>query len=147
MEEQVQSILPHERLMVLSSGLSVPLVDDTRQFTSSVRFCKACEIPPKTEMAVLVTTDWEGLSLLKPLYVNERLLYASKWCLVLTRSWLLLSSPHHKLRWYFYLYAARYYCWYWFSVLLLNDDVDEKRDRQKEKPMDEVPVVLPPGPM
>jgi hypothetical protein len=37
MEEHVKSLLPRERLTVLSSGVSVPLVDDTRRSTSSVK--------------------------------------------------------------------------------------------------------------
>jgi hypothetical protein len=67
MEEHVQSLLPRERLMVLSSGVSVPLVDDTRRSTSAVKFAKAYIFPQRTEMAVLVRADQHGLSLLKPL--------------------------------------------------------------------------------
>jgi hypothetical protein len=80
MEEHVKSPLPHERLMVLSSGVSVSLVDDTCRSTSTttsaVKLAKAYVIPPKTEMNVLVKADREGLSLLKPLCVKGRLLYA-----------------------------------------------------------------------
>jgi hypothetical protein len=36
MVEHVKSLLPRERLMVLSSGVSVPLVDGTRRSTSAV---------------------------------------------------------------------------------------------------------------
>jgi hypothetical protein len=66
----VQSLLPRERLMVLFSGVSVPLVDDTRRSTSAIKSAKAYVIPPKTDMAVLVKADREGLSLLKPRYVK-----------------------------------------------------------------------------
>jgi hypothetical protein len=62
--------------MFLSSGVSVPLVNVTRRSTSAVKLAKAYDIPPKTEMAVLVKADREGLSLLKPLHVKGRLLYA-----------------------------------------------------------------------
>jgi hypothetical protein len=41
MEEHVQSLLPRERLMVLSSGVSVPLMNDTRRYTSAVKLPKA----------------------------------------------------------------------------------------------------------
>jgi hypothetical protein len=51
-------------------------VDDTRRSTSAVKLAKAYVIPPKTEMAVLVKADREGLSFLKPFYVKGRLLYA-----------------------------------------------------------------------
>jgi hypothetical protein len=47
MEEHVQSLQPRERHMVLSSGVSVPLVDDTRRSTSTVKLAKARVIPPK----------------------------------------------------------------------------------------------------
>jgi hypothetical protein len=57
MEEHVQSLLPLERLMVLSSGMSVPLVDDTLRSISAVNLAKAYVIPPKTEKAVLVKAD------------------------------------------------------------------------------------------
>jgi hypothetical protein len=76
MEEHVQSLLPRERPMVLSSGVSVSLVDDTRRSTSAVTLAKAYLTPLKTEMAVIVKADREGLSLLKPLYVKGRLLFA-----------------------------------------------------------------------
>jgi hypothetical protein len=76
MEEHVKSLLPSEILMVLSSGVSVPLVNDTRRSTSAVKLAKAYVIPPETEMAVLVKADWEGLSLLKPLYIKGQRLYA-----------------------------------------------------------------------
>jgi hypothetical protein len=49
-------------------------VDDTRRSTSAVKLAKAYVIPPKTEMAVLVKADREGLSLLKPHYVKGLLL-------------------------------------------------------------------------
>jgi hypothetical protein len=48
MEVHVKSLLPRERLMVLSCGVSVPLVDDTRRSTSAVKLAKAYVIPPKT---------------------------------------------------------------------------------------------------
>jgi hypothetical protein len=76
MQEHVKSLLHRERHMVLSSGESVPLVDDTRRSTSAVKLAKAYVFPPKTEMNVLVKADREGLSLLKPLYVKGRLSYA-----------------------------------------------------------------------
>jgi hypothetical protein len=69
MEEHVQSLLPRERPMVLSSGVSVSLVDHTRRSASAVTLAKAYLTPLKTEMAVIVKADREGLSLLKPLYV------------------------------------------------------------------------------
>jgi hypothetical protein len=75
MEEHVQSLLPRERLVVLSSGLLVPPVDGTRCSNSVVKLTKAHVIPPETEMAVIAKEDREGLSLLKPLYVKGRLLY------------------------------------------------------------------------
>jgi hypothetical protein len=65
MEEHVQSLLQLEVLMVLSSGVLVPLADDTRRSPSAVKLAKAYVIPSKTEMAVLVRADQEGLSLLK----------------------------------------------------------------------------------
>jgi hypothetical protein len=64
MEEHVQSLLPPKRLMVLSSGVSVPLVGDTRRSTSAVKLAKAYVISPKTEIAVLFKADREGLSLM-----------------------------------------------------------------------------------
>jgi hypothetical protein len=76
MEEHAQSLLPRERLMALSSGVPVPLVDDTRRSTSAVNLAKAYVIPPKTGMDVLVKADREGLSLLKSLYVKGRQFYA-----------------------------------------------------------------------
>jgi hypothetical protein len=76
MKEHVKSLLPRERLMVLISGVSVSLVDDTRRSTSAVKLAQAYVIPPKTEVAVLVKADREVLSLLKSLYVKGRLLYA-----------------------------------------------------------------------
>jgi hypothetical protein len=57
MEEHVKSHLPRERLMVLSSGMSVLLVDYTRHSTSAVKLAKVYVIPPKTEMDVLVKAD------------------------------------------------------------------------------------------
>jgi hypothetical protein len=65
---------PSDRLIFTLS--QVPLVDDTRRSTSPVKLAKAYVIPPKTEMAVLVKADREGLSLLKPLYVKGQLFYA-----------------------------------------------------------------------
>jgi hypothetical protein len=74
--ERVKSLLPRGRLMVLSIGVSVPLVDDTRRSTYAVKLAKVYVIPLKTERAVLVKADREGLFLLKPLYFKGRLLYA-----------------------------------------------------------------------
>jgi hypothetical protein len=45
-------------------------------FYLRVKLAKAYSIPPKREMAVLAKADREDLSLLKPLYVMGRLLYA-----------------------------------------------------------------------
>jgi hypothetical protein len=85
MEEHVKYLLPREILMILSSGVSVPLVDGTRRSTSAVKLAKAYVIPPKTEMAVRVKADREGLSLLKPL-CHGKTVVCVQWCLVLTRS-------------------------------------------------------------
>jgi hypothetical protein len=52
MEGHAQSLLPRERLMILSTGVSVSLVDDTRRSTSAVKLANAYIIHPKTEMAV-----------------------------------------------------------------------------------------------
>jgi hypothetical protein len=54
MEENVQSLLPRERLMVLSNGVSVPLVDDTRRSTSAVKLARAYFFPSETDMAVVL---------------------------------------------------------------------------------------------
>jgi hypothetical protein len=145
MEEHVQSLLPRERLMVLSSGVSVPLVDDTRCYTSAVKLDKAYVIHPKTEMAVLVKADPESLSLLKPLYVNGRLLYA--WngvsCLPASGEFFLITIAN---------FGDTVACMQPSitvgvatnieQVLLLDDDDDEKRDWRKEVPMDEVPESI-----
>jgi hypothetical protein len=45
MEEHVKSLLPRKRLIDLFSGVSVPLVDDTRRSTSAVKLAKAYVIP------------------------------------------------------------------------------------------------------
>jgi hypothetical protein len=76
MEEHVKSLLSLKILTVLSSGVSIPLVDDTRRSTSAVELTKANVIPPTTEIDVLFEAHREGLSLLKPLYVTGRLMYA-----------------------------------------------------------------------
>jgi hypothetical protein len=145
MKEHVQSLLSRAWLMILSSGVSVPLLDDTRRSSSAVKLAKAFVIPPKSEMAVLVKAYLEGLSLLKPLYVKGRLLYA--WNGV---SW--LPAPDK----FFLITIAKVgdivacmqpgttvgVATNIEQVLLLDDDVDEKRDWRKEVPMNEVPESI-----
>jgi hypothetical protein len=145
MEEHVKSLLPRERLMILSSGVSVPLVDDTRRSTSAVKLAKSYVIPPKTEMAVLVKADREGLSLLKPLYVKGRLLYACNGvsCLPAPGECFLIAIAN---------FGDTVACMQPGTavgvatnieqVLLLDDDVDEKRDWRKGVPMFEVPESI-----
>jgi hypothetical protein len=145
MEEHVKSLLPRERLMVLSSGVSVPLVDDTRLSTSAVKLAKAYVIPPKTEMAVLVKADREGLSLLKPLYVKGRLLYACNYvsCLPAPGECFLITIAN---------FGDTVACMQPGTtvgiatnieqVLLLDDDVDEKLEWRQEVPMDEIPESI-----
>jgi hypothetical protein len=145
MEEHVKSLLPREILLVLSSGLSVPLVDDTRRSTPVVKLAKAYVIPPKTEMAVLVKADREGLSFLKLLYVKGRLLCA---CNVVS----CLSAPGECFLITIANFGDTVACMQPGTtvgvaanieqVLLLDDDVDEKRDWRQEVPLDEVPESI-----
>jgi hypothetical protein len=142
MEEHVKSLLPREILMVLSSGVPVLLVDDTRRSTSAVKLAKAYVIPPKTEIAVLVKADREGLSLLQPLYVKGRLFYACNGvsCLPAPGECFLITIAN---------FGDTVACIHLGitvdiatiieQVLLLDDHVDEKRNWRKEVPMDEVP--------
>jgi hypothetical protein len=144
MEEHVKSLLPRERLMVLSSGVSVPLVDDTRRSTSAVKLARAYVIPPKTEMAVLVKADREGLSLLT-LYVKGRLLYACNGVLC-------LPAPGECFLITIANFGDTGACMQpgttvgvainIVQVLLLDDDVDEKCDWRREVPMDKVPESI-----
>jgi hypothetical protein len=131
--------------MILSSGVSVPLVDDTRRSTSAVKLAKTYVIPPKTEMAVLVKADREGLSFLKPLNVKGRLLYACNGvsCLPAPGECFLITIAN---------FGDTVACMQPGTtvgvatnikqVLLLDDDTDEKRDWRKEVPMDEVPESI-----
>jgi hypothetical protein len=144
-EEHVKYLLPREKLMVLFSGVSVPLVDDTRRSTSAVKLAKEYVIPPKTDMVVLVKADREGLSLLKPLYVKGRLLYACNdvSCLPAPGECFLITIAN---------FGDTVACMQPGTtagvatnieqVLLLDDDVDEKRERRKEVHMDKVPESI-----
>jgi hypothetical protein len=139
MEEHVQSLLPREILIVLSSGVSVPLVDYTLRSTSAVKLAKAYVIPPKTEMAVLVKADREGLSFLKTPYVKGRLLYACNGvsCLPAPGECFLITIAN---------FCDTVACMQPGTtvgvatnieqVILQDDDVDEKRDWRKEVPVD-----------
>jgi hypothetical protein len=139
-EEHVQSLRPRERLMLLSSGVSVLLVDDTRRPTSAVKLAKAYVIPPKTEMAVQVKADREGSSLLKPLYIKGRLLYDFNGvsCLPSPGEFFLITIAN---------FGDTVACMQPDTtigvatnieqVLLLDDNVDEKRDWRNVEPMDE----------
>jgi hypothetical protein len=145
MKEHVKAFLPRERLMVLSSGFSVPLVDDSRRSTFAVKLAKAYVIPSKPEMAVLVKADREGLSFLKPLYLKGRLLYACNGvsCLPAPDECFLITIAN---------FGDTVACMQSGTtvgvdinieqVLLLDDDVDEKRDWRKEVPMDEKPESI-----
>jgi hypothetical protein len=119
---------------VLFYGVSVPLVDDTRRSTSAVRLAKAYVFPPKTEMAVLVKADRKVLSLLKPLYIKGRLLYACNGvsCVPAPGECFLITIAN---------FGDTVACMQPGTtvgvatnieqVLLLDDDVDEKRDWRK----------------
>jgi hypothetical protein len=145
-EEHLKSLLPRERLMVLSSDQSVLLVDDARRSTSVVNLAKAHVIPPKTEMAVLVKAVREGLSFLKPLYVMGRLLCACNGvsCLSAPGECFLITIAN---------FGDTVACMQPGTtvgvtttniehVLLLDDDVDEKRDWRKEVPKYDVPESI-----
>jgi hypothetical protein len=132
--------------MVLSGGVSVTLVDDTRRSTSAVKLTKAYVISPKTEMAVLVKADREGiLSLLKPLYVKGRLFYAFNGvsCLPSPGKCLLITIANFGDTVAFMQPGTTVgVATNIEQVLLLDDDVDEKRDWREEVPMDEVPEPM-----
>jgi hypothetical protein len=144
-EGHVQSLMPRKRLMVLSSGVSIPLVDNTRRSTSAFKLAKVYVVPPKTYVTVLFKADREGISLLKTLYVKGRLLYACNGvsCLPAPEECFLITIAN---------FGDTFACMQPGTtlgvatdieqVLLLDDDVDEKRDWRKEVPMDEVPESI-----